>query len=125
MLDPDPITVKSAVSLLQDTPLFRDLEAAQLEGVLKAAQQVKISRGEYLFLQGDPAERLHLLLQGSLKLTQVTEDGKQVVMKYISPGEVFTVLAVLEGVVYPASAEAVTDSLLHDPRRGWGLSIAV
>jgi CRP-like cAMP-binding protein len=33
-------------------------------------------------------------------------------MKYISPGEVFTVLAVLEGVVYPASAEAVTDSLL-------------
>jgi len=88
------------------------MEPAQLDGVLKAARRVNIGRGEYLFFQGDPADRVHLLLEGSLKLTQVTEDGKQVVMKYISPGEVFPVLAVLEGVVYPTSAEAVTDSRL-------------
>lgn len=112
MPDPDPREMKTAIDLLQNTPLFRDLEPAQLEGVFTAARQVKIGRGEYLFFQGDPADRLHLLLEGSLKLIQVTEDGKQVVMKYVSSGEVFTVLAVLEGVVYPASAEAVTDSLL-------------
>jgi CRP-like cAMP-binding protein len=104
--------MKSMVSILQATALFRDLEIAQLEDVLEAARQIKATKGEYVFFQGDAANRLHLLLDGSLKLTQVTPDGQQIVMKYISPGEAFTVLAVLEGMEYPASAEVVADCRL-------------
>jgi CRP-like cAMP-binding protein len=109
---PDPLVTKLNIAILRDLTLFLDLEATQLDDVLEAARRVKVSRGEFVFFQGDPADRLHLLLEGSLKLTQVTPDGQQVVMKYISPGEAFAVLAVLEGMAYPASAEAVADSQL-------------
>jgi CRP-like cAMP-binding protein len=76
---------------------------------LEAARQLKVTRGSYLFYQGDPADRLHVLLEGSLKLSQVTPDGQQVIMRYIRAGDAFSVLSVLDGLEYPGSAEAVDD----------------
>lgn len=62
-------------------------------------------------MEGDPANRLLLLLEGKVKLSQVTLDGQQVIMGYIRPGQDFGVIAVLEEVDYPVSAEAVVDCL--------------
>ncbi len=98
------------IDLLKGVELFKGISEDQIETILKEARRIELARGAYLFYQGDPAERVHILLSGSIKLTQITLDGQQILMRYIHPGEAFTVLAVLEGIEYPASAEASTDS---------------
>lgn len=98
------------IDLLKGVGLFKGLSEDQIEVILKEARRIELARGAYLFYQGDPAERVHILLSGSIKLAQITLDGQQILMRYIHPGEAFTVLAVLEGIEYPASAEASTDS---------------
>lgn len=98
------------INLLQEVEFFNGLNEDQIEAIHMESRRIEIARGAYLFYQGDPAERVHVLLSGSLKLTQVTVEGQQIVMRYIQPGEAFTVLAILEGIEYPASAEATMDS---------------
>lgn len=100
----------SEIHLLKGVELFKGLEESQIEAIRLEARRIGLARDAYLFYQGDPAERVHVLLEGSIKLTQVTMEGQQVLMRYIQPGEAFTVLAALDGIEYPASALATMDS---------------
>lgn len=98
------------IHLLKGVALFEGLKEDQIEVIRLEARRIELSRDAYLFYQGDSAERVHVLLEGSIKLTQVTLDGQQVLMRYIQPGEAFTILAALDGIEYPASAQATLDS---------------
>ena len=40
-------------------------------------------------------------------MTQLTEDGQQIIMRYVRPGEAFAVIAVLCKISYPVTATAV------------------
>lgn len=100
------------LSLLESIDLFGELDAAQLERVAQVARQHRLARDAYLYYQGDPADHLFVLLEGRLKLTQVTPEGHQILLRYVGPGEAFAILAILGGIDYPTSAQAVEDSLL-------------
>jgi CRP-like cAMP-binding protein len=52
-------------------------------------------------MEGDEARRIYVLANGKVKLTQVTPDGRQVIMGYIVPGREFGLLAVLDALVVP------------------------
>ncbi len=66
-----------------------------------------LNPGEVLFRQGDRAERSFLVLAGRLKLGKLHELGKEVLVRYIGPGELTAMITVLQGRDYPVSAEAV------------------
>jgi len=63
-----------------------------------------------MFQQDDPAEALFLVEAGRLKLTQLTTDGRELIVRIVGPGEVFAAMAVLDGKTYPFSATAVEES---------------
>lgn len=94
---------------LQQSPLLQDLSAAQVREVLRAARPRQVPRDGFLFQQGDPAVALYLLLAGRMRILQVTPDGQQVLLRIVTPGELFGDAALLEGAAYPASARAVED----------------
>jgi CRP/FNR family transcriptional regulator, nitrogen oxide reductase regulator len=108
----DPAPKAESGYPLRDVDLFQDLDEAGIERVARAAQQRRILADSFLVHQGDPARHLHVLLSGRLKLTQVTVDGQQVLLRYASPGEAFAILAVLSDMLYPTSVQAVEDSLV-------------
>jgi CRP/FNR family transcriptional regulator, nitrogen oxide reductase regulator len=97
---------------LAQTSIFRGLVPRDLEAVLRAGRRQKVESDAYLFHQGDPAELTCVLLEGKLRLTQVTTEGQQIILRYIRPFEEFAVIAVMSGVEYPASAECVENSLV-------------
>lgn len=91
-------------------PLFADIPESRLERILEEGVLRPVEPGQYLFFQGDEAERLYVLLEGRLRLSQVTPEGQQVILRYVAPGEAFGVVAALSGAKYPASAETVENS---------------
>lgn len=87
--------------------LFHGLTSGEVTSIIHAAREQQSQRGAFFFHQGDPASLLYLLARGQVKLTQLTSDGHQVVVRYAGPGQVFAVLAAMHMPEYPVSAQAV------------------
>jgi len=104
--------------VLGRSPVFQGLSAEALAAVAATGALRRLRRREILFNQGDTAEELAVVLAGRLKLTQVTAEGQEVIVRYIGPGEMCAAVALFPGQAYPATAEAVGDtSVIAWPRR--------
>jgi CRP-like cAMP-binding protein len=95
---------------LEQVPLFAGLQADQLARVVGLAHQATVAAGELFFREDDSAERFFVLVTGRVKLTQLTPEGHQVVLRLIGPGEAFGGVGAFGGPVYPVSAEAVGEA---------------
>ncbi|HET9193865.1 MAG TPA: Crp/Fnr family transcriptional regulator [Vicinamibacterales bacterium] len=91
-------------------PLFTALDAAALDEVKAAAQMKRVDAGASFFREGDPASSFFVLDAGSVKLTQLTPEGHQVVLRLVGPGDAFGGVAAFGGGTYPITSEAVTDA---------------
>jgi len=91
-------------------PLFTALDGAALDEVKAAAQMRRVGAGATFFREGDPASSFFVLDSGSVKLTQLTPEGHQVVLRLVGPGDAFGGVAAFGGGTYPITAEAVTDA---------------
>ena len=96
--------------LLAKAELFNGIDGAAVAEISRMASHKRASKGEVVFEQGDPAGACHVLVEGRVKVTQLTPDGQQVVIRFIGPGEMFGCIAVFVGGDYPGTATAVTDS---------------
>lgn len=97
-------------SVLEGSPVFEGLPAAALTAIVAAGTQRRLARREALFHQGDPAEEFAVVLDGRLKLTQVSAEGQEVIVRYVGPGEMCAVVAMFPDQRYPVTAEAVADA---------------
>lgn len=93
--------------LITPLALFKGLSDAELQEVTQAGKRSQFSPNAYLYYESDPAEKVFVLLKGQVRLSQVTPEGQQVILRYASPGEAFGVIAVISGINYPVSAQAV------------------
>ena len=94
---------------LRRAPVFWDLGETGLAGVAGAARCRSLERGTFFFHEGDPATMLYLLLEGRVRLTQVSAEGQQVLLRLVSAGDPFGWIGSLGGSRYPSSAEAADD----------------
>lgn len=95
--------------VLEKVELFQNLTPAEMRAVAAAGVEKRVEKGSFFFMQGDPAEALYVLGKGNVKLSQVTTDGQQVILRVAGPGEAFGIIAVLAQAEYPVTAEAVED----------------
>ena len=80
-----------------------------LRTAFRAAHRRHVERDAFFFHQGDPAVTFYVLIQGEAKLTQVTPEGHQMLVRFVAPGEVFGGIAAVSGASYTLSAQAVED----------------
>lgn len=100
---------KNIAQHLRSIDLFEKVEESQLNRILEDSRLVRFEQGEILFIQEDPAEVFYVLVEGRIKLSQLTTEGDQVTLHYLSPGEAFGIIAVLREINYPVTAQAVED----------------
>lgn len=90
--------------------LCRELDPQELAELAAICQVKRLSRGETLFFQGDPAHGLYLLLEGLIRIYKASPDGKEFTLHQIRPGEMFAEAAIFRGDGYPANSAALKDS---------------
>ena len=96
-------------SFLAKTLIFKDLDDRALQSIEQNAHRQKVDSGHAFVRQGEPALFFYILVQGYAKITQVTPDGHQVLLRYIGPGQEFGLVAVLSGFDFPTSVQAVEE----------------
>jgi len=104
--------LKKDMELIKQTPLLMDLPENELMRLLDASSVVEYVRHKLLFLRGEPADHIFLLLDGWVKVFRDSPDGEQTVIGVLKPGETVAEAAIFLGNDYPASAEVVGDARL-------------
>ncbi len=104
-------------AILKEIPFFKLLADDDLHSLATLLQLETYSRGELLFLEGDPGKSLYILFDGLIKLSKLNEEGKEQILHYVHPGSIFAEVVLFDGGPYPATAEAAEASqvgLLHN-----------
>jgi CRP-like cAMP-binding protein len=105
-------SVERRAEFLVGVPLFRDLPPDLLRLVADQMTTRSIERGGFVFLEGDRATSLNVLGHGRVKVVRETDEGREVILRQIDPGEIFGGAGGWGGTVYPASARAQEHSLV-------------
>lgn len=103
--------MQATSEFLARVSLFEGLPQHALEEILAAGMEKSYAEESFLFYQDDPAERMYILLSGRVKLTQLSDDGQQVIMRVITPGLMFAAIGIVQGAKYPVTAQAAADSV--------------
>lgn len=96
-------------------PLSR-LPAEVLTRLLDGHTLIRAAAGGVLYRPGETAG-LHLVVEGLLRVSMVSEEGRQVTLRYARRGDVLGVPLVISGTV-PVYAQAVTDAVAITTRPG-------
>lgn len=94
-------------SFILTLPLFKNIPEDELGHILSQAQIRTYERGQLLFLQGEHATRLYIILNGWVKIFNGLESGEEATLQMLSSGEALMESAVLLDTSTPASAQVV------------------
>ncbi len=104
---------------INESPFFRGLSEEHRRGLSDICALKSVKKRDYLFHEGEKGSSMFLLVDGNIQLHKNTEDGREVVIRVVKPGEVFAEVVLFEKERYPVSARAVTHAkILVFPREG-------
>jgi CRP/FNR family transcriptional regulator len=92
-----------------EAEFFENLPPGSLKQLAEICMPRKAKKKEVLFLEGNEGGIFFLLLSGRVQLYRLSEDGKEVAIKVIGPGEIFAEVIIFEEDRYPVCASALTD----------------
>jgi CRP-like cAMP-binding protein len=90
-------------------PIFGSLAAADRDLLLRHMRIQRYPKGRTIFAKGDAGSSMMAVLAGTIKISTVTSDGKELVLNMIGVGQVFGEIALLDGKPRTADAVALAD----------------
>lgn len=92
--------------------LFAPLPEQVSTKLLAEARLRRFDRGATIFLQGEQAKAIYIVLEGWVKLYRIAPNGAEAVVGVFTKGRSFGEAVALRNAAYPVAAEAVTDCTL-------------
>lgn len=92
--------------------LLRGLPVPFRETLLKGARLRELERGATIFLQGETASAIYIVLEGWVKLYRIAPNGAEAVVGVFTRGHSFGEAVAFSQSAYPVSAECATDCIL-------------
>ena len=97
--------------LIRRSSLFKEISLDVFTRVLDVGTLRSVEEDGYFFMQGDPASHAYVLVNGRVKMIQITPNGQQITLRIMTPGQTYGGIALLNPQAgYPATAQAVENS---------------
>ena len=106
------LTREEVIEALRRTSLFCELTDEDHWALASRATERRLSRGETLFLAGEPAAGLYVVVRGAVRAYRVGTDGREQVIHVEQSGATLAEVPVFDGGPYPSSTAAEEDSLV-------------
>ena len=98
------------VNTLRSCQLFAGLPPQDLADIATITSIKPLSKGQYLFHEGDPASGFYIVQSGSINVHRVNAAGKEQIIHIFRAGETFAEAALASERGYPAEARAIESS---------------
>ena len=94
---------QSDIAVVRSAPIFASLPPPVFEELINGATVKSVTRGELLFVQGDPVTSFFVVLEGWVKVYRLTPSGGEAVVAVFTRGQSFAEAAAFVGGRFPAS----------------------
>ena len=108
--------------VLRRAPLFAALDDEQAAELRASMSEVTLARGDALFHEGDPGDRLYVVTEGKVKLHRTSPDGRENMLAVLGPGELIGELALFDPGPRTATASPIPKSMASSAT--WPISTA-
>ncbi len=94
------------IDFLSSVNIFSDLSDSELENIQAVCQTRKYPKNSMIILEEEMGDVVFIVMSGTVKITRVNDEGKEVILAMLGSGEVFGEMAILDGESRSANALA-------------------
>ena len=85
------------LSLLQSVPIFSDLSPSDLKTIADRMIQRTYTKGQMILLEDDLGQTFFVIAGGSVKITRLSDDGREVILAMLGESDFFGEMSLLDG----------------------------
>jgi CRP/FNR family transcriptional regulator len=93
-------------------PYFAGLDETTMAAITRLAVRRRYEANQVIFIEGDPSTGLGVVESGWLKVTKISVEGREQVLKTLGPGDSFNAVSVFTGFLNKASVEALEKAVV-------------
>jgi CRP-like cAMP-binding protein len=99
---------RAIVDLLGKSALFGSLADPDRVAIATRMRRVDFDPDQMIFSRGDPGREIYLVLEGRIRLSILSSDGRELSFAHAGPGNIFGEIATLDGGERTAGATAIS-----------------
>lgn len=99
-------------SCITTVPVFKGMNTADLQLLQKVTRSRSFFKGEFIFRDGESSETLFVVNEGLIKLTKMSAEGKEQIVRLLFPGDFFGLFSLLRNGKHYVNAEAVGNTVI-------------
>jgi len=88
--------------------ILSDLDQATKEELFELGGEIDVNKYELVFHAGSVSDNVYILLKGRIKIYELTPEGKEVILWFCFPGEMFGLAEIVRGSKRAVHAQACT-----------------
>ena len=109
--------------ILARAGIFQGVEPSAVSALTKQLQPVDFPRGHTVFAEGEPGDRLFIIISGKVKIGRRSPDGRENLLTIMGPSDMFGELSIFDPGPRTSSATTITEvravSMDRDALRAW------
>ena len=103
---------KSKFWYLKNINIFDGMDDSRMKMVEKITTMSQIGKHRPIYLPEQPSKNIYFLKEGHVKLSRLHEDGREIILDILGPGEIFGELSIVEHGGTKEIAETLDDALV-------------
>jgi CRP-like cAMP-binding protein len=105
------------ISLLKYIPIFSELSETDLQKISRAATKQLYRKDNMILIEEEIGSTMFIILTGRVKISRISDDGREVILSILSEGDFFGEMSILDGETRSANVVTLEDSQILVIRR--------
>ncbi len=103
---------KTKLWYISTNSLFMGLPEKEMKVMASIMRTDEIKKKNRVYTAGDKSDKIYMLKEGMVKLSRLSDDGRELTVELLEPGDIFGELSIAGEEERETSAEAIEDSMI-------------
>ena len=109
--------MQDKMDFLKYVPIFSELEENTLEQISRLGIRKSFAKDSVILFEHETGSALFVIVKGKVKVSRVSDDGKEVILTILNESDFFGEMAILDGMSRSANVTAMEDAELFIVQR--------
>ena len=105
------------IDVLKNIPLFSELNDRDLDKISQVASRQRYHKDNLILIEEEVGSTMFVILSGRVKISRISDDGREVILSILSDGDFFGEMSLLDGNTRSANVTAFDNAELIVIRR--------